>query len=356
MTTDPSAEIPSDTTVIATDPRRSDAAPAPDAGENAVVLLVDDQPIVAEALRQMFVREPDIAFHYCSDPLLALSIAAQVGATVILQDLVMPGMDGLALVRAFRANPATGRVPIIVLSSKEDPRDKCAAFTAGASDYLVKIPDPIELIARVNSHSRSHRAQLERDEAYRSLARVKRELEESNAALARLSTIDSLTDLPNRRRFDDALDAEWRRAARSGTPVSLILIDVDFFKRFNDHYGHPAGDECLRQVAAALRARTLRGTSMIARYGGEEFVALLPDQTSAGARVVAEALRAGVEGLRLPHIRSEVSSYVTISLGIATALPAPNTSSADLVARADTALYEAKQSGRNRLAVHPESS
>jgi two-component system, chemotaxis family, response regulator WspR len=320
-----------------------------------VVLLIDDQAIVAEALRQMFATEPDIAFHYCSDPSQAIALAGQLGATVILQDLVMPNVDGMTLVRAFQEDPATRRVPVIVLSSKDDPRGKSDAFRLGASDYLVKLPDPIELIARVQSHSRSYRAQLERDEAYQTLTILKKQLEESNATLAHLSTIDALTNLPNRRRFDEALDAEWRRAARVRSPLSLVLLDVDFFKRFNDGYGHLDGDECLRRVAAALRARGLRGTGMIARYGGEEFVGLLPDTTSRGACVVAEGLRADVEALGLPHAHSEAASVVTVSLGIATAIPIPGSPPADIIALADAALYEAKRAGRNRYAMHPES-
>lgn len=323
--------------------------------KSVVALLIDDQPIVAEALRQMFASEPDIAFHYCPDPSQAIAVAAELGATVILQDLVMPGMDGMTLVRAFHDDPATSRVPVIVLSSKDDPRDKSDAFRIGASDYLVKIPDPIELIARVHSHSRSYRAQLERDAAYQTLAMLKKELEESNATLARLSTIDPLTDLPNRRRFDEALDAEWRRAARTRAPLSLILLDVDFFKRFNDHYGHLAGDECLRCVGGVLRARSLRGTAMVARYGGEEFVALLPDTPSRGACFLAEGFRSDIETLALPHAHSEVSTVVTISLGVATVIPVPGSAASDIIALADAALYEAKHAGRNRFAVHRES-
>ena len=348
MSLDPSVEIPSNAPLIPGSDHPAD--------RGAVVLLIDDQPIVGEALRQMFASEPDIAFHYCSDPTQAVATAAELGASVILQDLVMPSMDGMTLVRAFHDDPATSRVPIIVLSSRENPQDKSDAFRTGASDYLVKIPDPIELIARVRSHSRSYRAQVERDETYQALALLKRQLEESNAALALLSTVDALTELPNRRRFDEALDAEWRRAARSATPLSLILLDVDFFKRFNDGYGHLEGDECLRRVAAALCARRLRGTGLVARYGGEEFVALLPDTASDGACVVAEALRADVEALGLPHAHSDASPVVTVSLGVATVIPAPRSAAAALIALADAARYEAKRAGRNRFALHPESA
>jgi len=341
MPTRASGEIPSEASVVTAD-----------AAEHAVVLLVDDQPIVAEALRQIFASEPAITFHYCQHPSQALAMAIELDATVILQDLVMPEADGMALVRAFRGDPNTRSIPVIVLSSREEPKGKSDAFGNGASDYLVKIPDPIELVARVRLHSRMHRVQRERDDAYQKLATLNRKLEESNTSLAHLSAIDDLTQLPNRRCFDQSVDAEWRRAARTHSPLSLILLDVDYFKRFNDGYGHLAGDECLRRVAAALKGRSLRGTSMVARYGGEEFVAMLPDTTASGAGFLAEMFRTDVEALGLQHAYSEAAPVVTISLGAATSIPEPGSDPSTLLACADQALYAAKREGRNRFAVH----
>jgi two-component system chemotaxis family response regulator WspR len=315
-----------------------------------VVLLVDDQPIVAEAIRRMLLAETDIEFHSCTDVALAVPKAREIRPTVILQDLVMPGVDGFTLVRFFRADPETAGVPIMVLSSKEDPRDKSRAFETGASDYLVKIPDKIELIARIRAHSRSYLAQLERDEAYRALDALKRELEASNAELARLSMQDALTGLANRRRFDQALDSEFRRAERERTSLSLLLGDVDFFKKYNDTYGHQCGDDCLRRVAAALAAAVRRPADLAARYGGEEFAIILPGTPVEGARIVAEAARAGVAGLQMPHASSTVSGFVTMSLGIATSEPDAPLEPAKLIERADAALYVAKRDGRNRWA------
>lgn len=264
----------------------------------------------------------------------------------------MPDVDGFTLVRFFRADPETSAVPIIVLSSKEDPRDKSRAFEIGASDYLVKIPDKIELIARVRAHSRSFLAQLERDEAYRALAALKHQLEVKNAELQRLSTVDGLTGLANRRRFDEVLDQECRRARREGMPLALIMTDVDFFKKYNDRYGHQGGDECLRRVAAVLAHGARRPADLAARYGGEEFALVLPHTNEEGAVAVAEGLRSGVAALNILHASSSAASYVTLSLGVAVAEPdSPALEPQRLIERADAALYEAKRGGRNRFAL-----
>jgi two-component system chemotaxis family response regulator WspR len=312
-----------------------------------VILLVDDQPIVAEAIRRMLASSPDIAFHYCNDAERAITIAEDVQPTTILQDLVMPGVDGFTVVQRMREHPSTAAVPIIVLSSREDPRDKSRAFAIGASDYLVKLPDQIELVARVRAHSKSFLAQKQRDAAYRELQELGRQLAEKNAILERLSALDGLTGIANRRRFDDSLDAEWRRARRDKTPLSLILIDIDHFKRYNDHYGHLGGDDCLRQVARALAGVVHRPGDVVARYGGEEFVILLPATDADGAATVAETLRAVIETLRIPHARSDTADCVTISLGSATVF-ADGDGQQALIAAADGALYEAKKQGRNR--------
>jgi two-component system chemotaxis family response regulator WspR len=326
-------------------------------GAGPVVLLVDDQPIIAESIRRMLATEADTTFHYCQDPARALAMATEVGATVILQDLVMPDLDGFVLVRFFRKNPATAAIPIIVLSSKESPVDKSRAFAEGAIDYLVKLPDKIELCARIRAHSRSFLAQKQRDDAYRALEALRKKLEESNAELQRLTHIDGLTGVANRRRYDEFLDAEWRRARRNGALLSVVLIDIDHFKKFNDHYGHQGGDDCLRQVAAALHGTIRRGGDLLARYGGEEFAAVLPEVPHWGACRVAHLLQQAVLAKNLVHEASATAKQVTISLGVATLSPkdAADDRSTQLVALADAALYRAKEQGRNRFVSHPDS-
>lgn len=313
------------------------------------VLLVDDQPIVAEAIRRMLVTEENLEYHYCTDPARAIAEAVEFQPTVILQDLVMPDIDGMMLLRFFRANPETKNIPIIVMSSKEDPKIKSEAFELQASDYLVKIPDKIELIARVRAHTRSYLAQLQRDEAYRALHDMQIELEKTNKELQRLTSLDGLTGIANRRRFDEYLDQEWMRAARGNKVVSLILIDIDHFKTYNDNYGHQGGDDVLRRVAQAIDQGTNRPGDLAARYGGEEFAIILPDTDPDGAEIVAEKIRQTVEKLGIHHAHSSAADYVTISMGVASIIPREGILPSMLIVAADEALYEAKHTGRNRF-------
>lgn len=318
------------------------------AGIKCVVLLVDDQVMIGEALRRMLAYESDIEYHYCQSAKQALAIAVQLRPTVILQDIVMPESDGLSLLKEYRSAAETRTVPVIMLSTRDDPRYKSQAFAAGASDYLVKIPDQIELIARIRAHSRSYLAQMQRDEAFRQLHALQRELEASNRELQRISCQDGLTGIYNRRHFDAYLDQEWARALREGVNISLVLADIDYFKAYNDHYGHPAGDGCLQYVAGVFREVLQRPGDLAARYGGEEFVVVLPKTDMEGAAIIAESLRTRVERLNLRHEFSKVANLVTLSIGIATVRPNPRMRPHELVGLADKALYQAKQKGRNR--------
>ncbi len=266
----------------------------------AMVLLVDDQAMIGEAVRRGLSNEENIDFHFCSDPHQAIAQAVRIKPTVILQDLVMPGLDGLSLVREYRNHPATRDIPIIVLSTKEDPLVKSAAFAAGANDYLVKLPDNIELVARIRYHSRSYMMLLQRDAAYRALRVSQQQLLDTNLVLQRLMNSDGLTGLSNRRHFDEYLELEWRRAMRDQSQLSLLMIDVDYFKAYNDNFGHLEGDEALRKVATAIREACSRPSDLPARYGGEEFALVLPGTSPGGARLMAEKLRQSVVALKIP--------------------------------------------------------
>src|SRR5450830_343567 len=321
----------------------------PPADYKVMVLLVDDQIMVGEAIRRALMSEYDIGFHYCSSAEEAVQVAEKTQPTVILQDLVMPGMDGLTLVRQYRANPLTADIPVIVLSSKEDAAVKRDAFAIGVNDYMVKLPDTLELVARIRYHSRSYNNQLQRDAAYRALRESQQQLQKTNFELQRLTNTDGLTSIANRRYFDDYLNAEWKRAKRVQQEISLLLIDVDNFKLYNDNYGHVAGDQVLKSVARAMESSAVRSSDLSARFGGEEFAVILPSTDEVGAVAAGDKLREMVQALHIGHAHSATSEWLTISVGVATMIPKDEQTQSDLIRLADKRLYKAKQQGKNRV-------
>jgi diguanylate cyclase (GGDEF)-like protein len=237
-------------------------------------------------------------------------------------------------------------MPVIYLSAKNQVRDLLTGFETGANDYLTKPITKAELLARVRTHLELldvHR-NLERKVAERS-----EELQRANEQLARMASVDGLTRIANRRVFDESLARAWADHRRRGAELSVILTDVDCFKKYNDHYGHRRGDDTLVAVAACLSDSLKRSGDLAARYGGEEFAVLLPDTSSVGAADVARAVLEAVRGRGIPHAASEVSDRVTVSLGVATLVPRPVLEPSRLVELADRALYRAKQGGRDRF-------
>jgi two-component system chemotaxis family response regulator WspR len=318
---------------------------------NSVVLLVDDQLMIGEMVRRALEHEPNIVFHFCSEAGAAVTTAERIAPTVILQDLVMPGIEGLALVREYRALEAARNIPIIVLSTREDPTTKRDAFAAGANDYIVKLPDKIELIARIRYHSQAYLSRRQRDAAYGALQESQRQLMAANIELLRVSNMDGLTGLNNRRRFDEYAATEWARAVREGVPFGLLLIDVDQFKTYNDVNGHLAGDELLRRVGATICTCCRRPEDLPSRYGGDEFAVLLPGIQVGDLRAVGERVRRAVEDLKIERGSSSASPHVTLSIGGAVVAPGQEDGLMDLLAIADRNLYQAKAEGRNRSVV-----
>ncbi|MCC6072736.1 diguanylate cyclase [Massilia sp. GCM10020059] len=317
------------------------------------VLLVDDQLIIIEAVRRMLDGHPDIEFHYVSNAAVAVETAVMMQPTVILQDLVMPDIDGFALIQAYRQQPSLAPVPVIVLSAKDDAKLKAHSFAVGANDYVVKLPDRLELLARVRYHSSGHISRLQRDEAFRFLRESQQRLADANIELQKLAALDGLTGIGNRRRFDEVLPVEWQRGQRERKPLSLLMCDIDCFKHHNDTFGHQAGDMCLKKAAAILTEHLKRPADLAVRYGGEEFAIVLPDTDSAGAMLIAEACRSHLEALAIDNTGAAVGDVVTMSIGVATVVPGPESSVEELMARADKALYAAKSDGRNRVCLAP---
>ncbi len=307
------------------------------------ILVVDDSPTIRAALRGLLERMGHTVVE-ASDGKEALQMYRQDRPGLVLIDVVMPIMDGYESARHMRETKADEWVPIIFLSSKEADQDLDRAIEAGGDDYLVKPVSFVVLNAKIRALQRLESMRTKQLEMSRDLASANRELE-------KLSRQDGLTGIANRRYFDSYLVTEVRRGARERQPLSLILSDVDHFKAFNDCYGHQAGDDCLRRVAAALSSAGRRPADLAARYGGEEFAMVLPGTVLDGAVDVAQAVSRVIEGLAIPHERSAVDRRVTLSQGIVSLTPEKETSSEDLIQRADQALYLAKQQGRNRYVV-----
>jgi diguanylate cyclase (GGDEF)-like protein len=288
-------------------------------------LVVDDAPENLRVLTAVLKDQYRVKVATNGERALALA-AGDDPPDLILLDVVMPGMDGYEVCRRLKNNLKTAAIPVLFVSSRDEEEDEARGLDAGGIDYIVKPVRPSIVQARVKNHI---------------------ELKRSRDLLERLTTVDHLTGISNRRRYDEYLDLECRRAVRDGEPLSLIAIDIDHFKAYNDHYGHPEGDACLIAVAQALAATVTRPTDVVARCGGEEFACILPGTDAAGAAQLAEQMRQAVAALELPHQGSPAHGCVTVSLGVATRILASGQLPQLLAAAADRALYEAKAAGRN---------
>ncbi len=276
----------------------------------------------------------------------ALALATTFAPDLVLLDLGLPDIDGLDVCRAL--TELLPNVPIVILTGRNDESTVQIAFEAGAQDYVAKPFRLGELGARARSALRLRTERMKHTVREEQLLAQARRLEETKRELERAVCIDALTGIANRGHFDELLATEWSRAARQGAPLSLVVVDVDNFHAFNELYGHVGGDACLKAVAGTMANALRRPSDVLCRYGGEEFVALLPDTGGPGACVVAERLRAAVEELGIAHGASRAAGVVTISVGVATAVPGMERPATTLVSAADAALFRAKATGRNR--------
>lgn len=320
------------------------------------ILVVDDSKVTCKIIKQILNTEghkdvitADSAMEAFNQLHMDDLQDKTLDVDLIIMDIVMPFINGVDACRLIKSDFRYRDVPVIMLTGISDKDILRSAFSAGAIDYILKPPDAIELTARTNSALKLKRETDMRKAREIELLETTRMLEEANRILHSLSSYDGLTGISNRRYFDAEIKNEWERAARYGRPLSVILFDIDYFKQYNDIYGHLAGDDCLKQITRALKTLFKRVGDIFARYGGDEFVAVLPETGLDGAEVVAELLRENVESLSIQHDGSKVSGNVTVSVGVAATVPVAGDLPESLIGAADKALYRAKQQGRNRV-------
>jgi diguanylate cyclase (GGDEF)-like protein len=289
------------------------------------LLLVDDQPINIQVLHQIFAA--DFQVFMATSGVQALAICKSNPPDLVLLDIVMPGMDGFEVCTQLKADDTTRNIPVIFVTAHRDADQETHGLDVGAVDFISKPVNPAVVRARVKTHLT---------------------LKLQSDVMRKLVFLDGLTGVYNRRYFDQQLAVELARAVRNASPLALIMLDVDFFKRYNDRYGHQAGDDCLRKVAMTLKEGLRRPADLVARYGGEEFACILPETAFDDAMTIARELEQRVRGKNILHEDSEIAKVVTISLGVAgwTAQAAVEVSA--VLAAADAQLYAAKHGGRGK--------
>lgn len=297
------------------------------------LLIVDDQPTNIRVLHELFRQDCDVFMATSGEQ--AISVCQTQLPDLILLDVVMEGMDGHEVCRRLKADPATQGIPIIFITAQQQESDEVLGLELGAVDFITKPINTTIVRARVRTHLT---------------------LKLQSDLLRSMALMDGLTGVANRRKFNEDILAAWRLCLREQKPLSLILVDVDYFKRYNDRYGHQAGDDCLKSVAQTLSETVRRPYDLVARYGGEEFTCVLPNTVLSGAVEIAERMQERVRTLGIEHSASDVDRVVTISLGVATLTPTRDLEFQALIEAADKQLYEAKNAGRARVCSSAMSS
>lgn len=290
------------------------------------LLIVDDEKQNRLLLTELFGTTYKII--QAKNGVQALEKARQHRPDLILLDVLMPEMDGMGVLRELKRDDATRLIPVIFITALDSATDEANGLNLGAVDYISKPFHPPTVRVRV-------RNQLQ-------LLHQRRLLEQ-------LASLDGLTGIPNRRQFDATLLKEWHRCQRNQQPLSLIVADVDFFKKYNDALGHAAGDRVLQEVAATLRQAARRPGDLVARYGGEEFVLLLPETDATSAQALAEGLQQLLHSKAFAHPNSSLGPCLTMSMGGNTTVPSTTALDPEFFALADAALYRAKHQGRNQV-------
>ncbi|MDA8403900.1 MAG: diguanylate cyclase [Desulfobacteraceae bacterium] len=321
------------------------------------ILIIDDVPVTRKIIESFLkdgghtdiiqAESAENAFHILG--LYAESDGSRQPIDLILMDIVLQGVDGIEACRLIKNDQRSAHIPIVIITAYTSAEHIETAFKAGAIDFLPKPINKLELHARVRSilHFKSEVDRLREREKH--LVETTLQLERANVLLERLSNSDGLTGIPNRRYFDYMFKKLLASGTRLAIPISLLLMDIDNFKLYNDTYGHLAGDDCLKLISGAIHDTIKRESDFIARYGGEEFVIVLFGVEPKTAAELAENIREHIFGLKIPHSASSVSDWVTVSIGVVSCIPEPSVSPEKMIDRADKALYAAKSHGKNQV-------
>ena len=294
--------------------------------ETGRILIVDDERYNIKVLTDFLKADYKIMAAKTGEQALK-AVQKPNPPDLILLDILMPGINGYEVCKRLKANSLTLHIPVIFVTALDASDDEAKGFELGAVDYITKPFKQVIVKARIRTHM---------------------QLKHKTDLLDRMALLDGLTEIPNRRCFDVTLEKEISRASRNGSFLSLVMMDIDFFKKYNDQYGHVAGDSCLQQVAKAIDGVLQRASDSAARYGGEEFAMILPETGMESAMYIAEKVRHAVAALNIQHAGSDVAEHVSLSLGVATVSTDQKMSPLELIEAADASLYQAKKNGRNR--------
>lgn len=290
------------------------------------ILVVDDEK--ANLIMLNKILSPKYSVFTARTGEEVLERVKNIQPDLILLDIMLPGISGFDVLHHLKESPETRAIPVIIISGLNSEVDEEKGLLMGAVDYIIKPFKTAIILARVNTHLQ--------------IVRHMRMIE-------RLGMVDPLTDIPNRRCFDDRISIEWRRSLRTGTSLSLLMIDVDKFKDYNDTWGHPQGDKLLKSISRVLASSARRPGDLASRIGGEEFCVLLPDANIDAAVRVAEDIRAQIERLRIPTADGVTITTITVSIGVCSCFPDKDMSIADFISETDKKLYRAKTLGRNQV-------
>lgn len=292
------------------------------------ILVVDDSITTIQLINNILKDEFEV--YFALNAADALKTVYDVMPDIILLDILMPDMNGYEVIKVLKNDSLTKEIPVIFITAIDNVNNEVKGLEAGAVDYITKPIIGALLKARVNTHV---------------------ELKKQRDILRTLSTIDGLTGIANRRMLDEYIDKYFKMCIRRAVPLTVIMADIDYFKFYNDTYGHVAGDECLKKIAHVIKDSLKRGYDLAARFGGEEFCCVLPETNCNDALKVVERIQNNVSKLKIEHKTSLVSEYVTLSIGVFTDQPDNNKTPASFLEMADKALYLAKNKGRNSVEV-----